>query len=59
MNSASAPLGSRRLFINDKRAQEWITRRFGLFTDDNSQTLNGEAINFDWVTQRWYITLPG
>ena len=53
LNAAS---GFSRCYVNNEKAQSFLSKTFGLFTDDNQVEIeNFGKINFDWRIQKWYV----
>lgn len=59
INAASGPIGAKRLPIKNKRAQEWLTDKLGIVTDDNRHQIDGAMfpVNFYWPAQMWCVEL--
>lgn len=52
LNSAS---GLSRCYVNNERAQRWLTDALGLVTDDNEHRIGAFTVDFCWATQRWFV----
>lgn len=52
LNAAS---GVCRSWVNNQRAQEWLSKTLSLYTDDNEHNLGNWIVDFDWKTQRWFV----
>lgn len=54
LNCASGSFGG-KLFVNNKKANEWLTDNLSLYTDDNEHELEGHIVDFCWKVQKWFV----
>lgn len=52
LNAAS---GKDRCYVNNDRANQWLSDKLSLFTDDNEHTLGSFVVDFCWLNQKWFV----
>ena len=52
LNSAS---GFGKCYVNNQKAEQWLSNNLGLVTDDNEHDLGDFVVDFCWMNQKWWV----